>query len=164
MDVMHLHLALNHAPLFAVLFGAAGLLYALLVRSDGALRATLSLLVLGGLLVLPVYLTGEAAEEAVEHLEGVSEAAIEAHEAAALGAALAVAALGLLALGGLLGFRRRPVARPFALVLLVLTLGVGGWVGYTANLGGQINHPELRDGAALDGDAPARYAPYDDDD
>src|SRR5690606_11037962 len=80
----------------------------------------------------------------VENIVGVSEVQIEVHEEAGQLAGYGVGALGLLALGGLLVFRRRPVPRPVVLGALVLTLGA---VGYTANLGAQLRHPEIRDGA-----------------
>lgn len=147
MTAAHLHLALNHAPLFAVVFAVLGLAWAFMRQSDGVARASLALLVLAGLLVVPTYLTGEEAEHVVEERVRVSEAAIEAHEEAALGGAIAVGVVGLLALGVLVGFRRRVVPRTATVGVLVLALAAAGWIGYVANLGGQISHPEIRGGA-----------------
>ena len=146
MSAAHLHLLLNHAPLFGIVFAGLGLAWAFLRSNESVGRASLVLLVLAGVLVLPVYLSGENAEDIVEDQVGVSEVALEAHEESALGAALAVGALGLLALAGLLAFRKRALPRWFFGLTLVLALLAGGWIGYVANLGGQINHPEIRDG------------------
>lgn len=148
MDAAHLHLVLNHAPLFGVVFAVIGLAWALVRASDGVARASLGLLVLAGLLVVPVYLSGEDAEEIVEDQVGVSHDAIEEHEEAALGGAIAVGVVGLLGLALLLGFRGREIPRGMTGLALVLALAAAGWIGYVANLGGQINHPEIRSGAA----------------
>ena len=149
MTAAHLHLALNHAPLFGVIFAALGLIWALIRKNDGVARAGLGLLVLAGLLVVPVYLSGEEAEDVVEGQAGVSEVVIEAHEEAALGGALATGIVGLIALGVLVGFRRRDVPRSATAIVLVLTLAAAGWIGYVANLGGQISHPEIRNETAV---------------
>ncbi len=146
MNSAHAHLVLNHAPLFALLFGLVGLAYALVRRSDDATRLGLWLLVLGGILAVPTYYTGEWGHEIVERMPAVSHDLIHEHEEAGEIAAIAVGVLGLIALGGLFGFRRRPAPRSFAFVAVALALGATGWVGYTANLGGQIHHPEARDG------------------
>lgn len=148
MSAAHLHLVLNHAPLFGLVFASLGLAWALSRRNDGVARASLGLLVLAGILVLPVYLSGDNAEDLVEGQPGVSEAAIEAHEERALGAAVATGVVGAVALLVLLGFRTRAaLPRSATALVLVLALVAGGWMGYVASLGGQINHPEIRDGS-----------------
>ena len=144
MDAAHLHLILNHAPLFALVFAALGLAWAVFRADGGVARASLGLLVLAGLLVVPTYLTGEDAEDIVEDQVGVSHDAIEEHEDAALGAAIATGIVGLIALVVLVLFRRGEVPRTATVSMLVLTLAAAGWIGYVANLGGQINHPEIR--------------------
>lgn len=152
MNAAHLHLVLNHAPLFGALFGALGLTVALLRHSDDMARLALGLVFLAGLLAIPTYLTGEDAEDVLEEVVTVSHDRIHEHEEAGELAAIGAGLLGLFALGGLIGFRQQPVPRPFLLAALVLTLGVAGWVGYTANLGGQIRHTEIRGDALTTGD------------
>lgn len=159
MDAAHLHLMLTHAPLFGAIFGFLGLAWALARRSDAVARAALGLLVIAGLLVVPVFLSGEGAEEVVEEMAGVSHDVIEAHEDAAGLALYGTLGLAALALGGLVGFRKRPVPAGFATAALVAALAVSGLVGYVANLGGQIRHPEIRaESAALASDgAPVEH-------
>lgn len=155
MSAAHLHLVLNHAPLFALVFASLGLTWSLARQDEGVARASLGLLILAGILVLPVYLTGDEAEDVVEDQVGVSEAAIEAHEEVALGAAIATGVAGAVGLLVLVGFRKRALPRTATALVLVLAIGVAGWIGYVANLGGQINHPEIRDGSStsvLDGE------------
>lgn len=168
MSAAHLHLVLNHAPLFGVVFAALGLALGLARSNEGIARASLGLLVLAGALVLPVYLTGEDADDLVEGQPGVSERMIEVHEKAALGAALALCAVGVLALLVLVGFRKRALPSAVTALVLVLALGVGGWIGYVANLGGQISHPEIRAGTGGSAPSESRGADerrsYEDDD
>lgn len=170
MSAAHLHLVLNHAPLFGVMFAALGLAWAFAFRNASVGRASLSLLALAGVLVLPVYLSGERAEEVVEHRAGVSERVVGAHEDAALGAAIAVGAAGAVALLVLLGFRTRPLPRTVTAAVLALAVGAAVWVGYVANLGGRISHPELRTEASdvsispSDRLPPAARERYEDDD
>lgn len=83
MNFAHLHLLINHIPLIGIPIALAFLGYGLRTKNASAQR--FSLLILIGLtaMVLPVYLTGEPAEEVVEHLPGVVESFIESHEDAA---------------------------------------------------------------------------------
>jgi uncharacterized membrane protein len=91
-----------------------------------------------------VYLTGEPAEELVERLPGYSEALVEQHETAALIATIGMSLLGIAALIGLL--RRQP-RQWYPKAVLLGALLVAGLMAWTANLGGQIRHTEIRTSA-----------------
>ena len=145
MSAAHLHLMLNHIPLLGLLFGVVLLAYGLWRGSEDVQKASLGLLAIAGLSAIAVYLTGEPAEEVVEGLAGVSYDAIEAHEEWGLYALIAGIATGVLALGALLlGWLRERLGRGTVVLTLVLALLSSGLIGYTANLGGKISHPELR--------------------
>ena len=144
MNGAHLHLLLNHIPVLGIIFGLLLLAYGMIGKKQDLIRTSLGVFVLAALVAIAVYLSGEQAEEVVEHLAGISEAIIESHEEAGWLALLGAGALGLLALAGLLWFRKREMPQGFALATLVVALIVSGWMGYTANLGGKINHPEIR--------------------
>lgn len=148
MNQAHLHLLLNHIPIVGTIFCLLLLLIALLRKSDELKRVSLGGLVLVSLLTIPAYLTGEPAEKVVEHLPGVSEALIEPHEKAAFIAFLVLLVTGAVSLIGLIWSRRRTVL-PGAVVTvaLLLTAVTAGLMAYTANLGGQIRHTEIRAGA-----------------
>ena len=144
MNPAHLHLMLNHIPVLGTAFGMALLGWAVLRRSEELSRVSLGVLVIVALFAIPAYLTGEPAEEVVEHLAGVNEGAIDAHEDAAKFAFAGVLALGAVALGGLiLSRRRQATARWMQILVLVLALLVFAMMVRTANLGGLIRHPEL---------------------
>lgn len=145
MTAAQLHLALNHIPVLGTLLGAVLLAYALWRGQETVQNVSLGLLVVVGAVAVAVYLTGEPAEEIVEGAAGVSHDAIEAHEAWGLYAFLASIVTGLGALGALvLEKAREQLARWSVQAVLVLALLTSGVMVYTANLGGKINHPELR--------------------
>jgi uncharacterized membrane protein len=155
MSGAHLHLIVNHIPVLGAVFGLLLLAYGLVRRNDGVVRASLWTLAIVGLAGLAAYLTGEPAEEIVEELPGISEAILERHEEAALLATIGGGIVGLAALAGLLVHRARPVANGFSAVMLLLTLGLFGGMAWTANLGGQIHHAEIRGGQTAQAGAPA---------
>lgn len=143
MNEAHFHLMLTHGPIGGILFGTLLLLYALARKNELLIRVSMATFVVTFLLALSLYFTGEAAEEVIENLAHVSEAAIETHEEMAIWAIAASGLLGLLSLGGLIGYRNRiPTGLGYA--LLVGALVTGGLIGWTANQGGRISHPEVR--------------------
>jgi uncharacterized membrane protein len=158
---------LNHLPLLGLAIGAVLLAYGTWHRQDDVQRASLGLLAVAGLSTIAVYWTGEPAEEVVEGLANVSHDALEAHEHFAIYALVGGIATGVVALGTLLyGWGRRSLARWAVLSTLVLALVTTGLLGYTANLGGKISHPELRDTAvsAVDDASPSSTTETDPDD
>ena len=145
MSAAHLHLMLNHIPLLGLVFGAVLLAYGLWRGGEDVQKASLGLLAVAGLSAIAVYLTGEPAEEIVEGLAGVSHDAIEAHEEWGWYALIAGISTGVVALGTLLvGWMRERLGRGAVVLTLVFALLSSGLIGYTANLGGKISHPELR--------------------
>jgi len=145
MSAAHLHLALNHIPLLGILFGALLLAYGLWRGASDVQKASLGLLAVAGLSTIAVYLTGEPAEEIVEGLAGVSYDAIEAHEELGTYALVAGLLTGFASIVALvLGTIRGRLTRGSVVLTLVVALAATGLIGYTANLGGTISHPELR--------------------
>lgn len=148
MNATHLHLILNHIPVLGVVFGLGFLAFALWRRNETVQRIALGLLLIAALFAVPTFLTGEPAEDGVQGLPGISKPLIEQHEkvaGVALGGTLVV---GALALGGLIWFRsQRLMPAWFGLVMLTGALIVSGLMGWTASLGGQVRHTEIRSGA-----------------
>jgi len=100
------------------------------------------------LLTIPVFLTGEGAEEAVEHLPGVSENIIEEHQELAEIAIWLMGVLGILSLMGLyMNLKKMSYSQMVVTVALLVSLGTFGVFAKVGNLGGQIRHTEIRENA-----------------
>ena len=148
MSFTHLHLLLNHFPVIGTIIGIALLGIAVLRRNNELTKTTLGLFAALGVISVVVYFTGEPAEEAIEKLPGFSEAITERHEEFALAATIVLASFGALALGALAVFRKKSLPRWVTLSSLVLALASGAVMSYTAMLGGQVRHTEVRAGNA----------------
>lgn len=144
MDSTHVHLLLNHFPIVGTLVATAILVYGVIRRNSSNQQVALAALAVMALLAIPVMLTGEPAEERVENIAGVTEAAIEAHEEAAELAFWVMEATGILALIGLLlsGLKNR-LAQPAVILTLILSIASFGLMARTGSLGGKIRHTEL---------------------
>ena len=149
MSLVHIHLLLNHLPIVGIPLVAALLAYGIVRRQRDVQRAALAGFVLLAVLTIPAYLTGEPAEEAVEHAPGVATALIHVHETLATIAMALTAALGIASALGLFVSRRdRAVPRLLlagGVTLAVLTIGTLIPTGY---YGGQIRHEEIRSAGA----------------
>ena len=153
MDAAHLHLALNHVPVVGVPLVMLLLGWGLLRRNREIVRLAFGALALMALATAFVYLTGEPTEELVEGLAGVSEPLLERHEEAAQLTIILVGILGIAGLFGLVFTRQRSPFRYGLLVLVLSVLPVAA-LARTANLGGQVRHPEIRPGASLTAESP----------
>ena len=146
MSGVHLHLILNHVPVFGVFMAVALFAAVLFLRGAVSPRFALSFLVVIAATAVVVYFTGEPAEDAVEKFAGVAKSSIHEHEEAAEITTVALSLLGIFALG-VLGLRRsKPIPKWVSAVALVGSLITSALVGWTANLGGQIRHAEIRSG------------------
>ena len=97
-----------------------------------------------------MFLTGEPAEEVVEHLPGISEPAIGEHEEAAEVAAIVTGLAGLLGLWLLVARRGGRQAPTWLLAAtFVVALVAAGLMARAANLGGYIRHPEIAGGTTI---------------
>ncbi len=156
MDLLHLHLLLNHVPVIGTVILLLLFAGALLRRSGELMRAALVLSVLLGVVALGAFFTGEPAQNGLEGYPGVAERSISAHEDAAEIALTSIEVLAVLSLVGLVVWRKQPaVPGWFAAVVVFVALVTSGAMGWTANLGGKIRHTELGGGAppATQGDS-----------
>lgn len=144
MNPAHVHLVLTHFPIAGLFFSLLLLAIAKVRRSQEWIGAGLLLLVFSAVLCIPLYLSGEGAEEVAEHISGVSRHDIHEHEEAAEKALVAILVLGSAALAALVWcakkgtFPQRAVNYVFLLGVFVFAL-----VAWTANLGGSIRHTEI---------------------
>lgn len=143
----HLHLLVNHAPIFGSLFALALLVASYFTSADVFRRTAFVVLIATAIAGATADLSGDAAEEAIKGFPGVRREVIHAHEDMADKAYILADILGVLALGALVRWRRQPIPPSAALVAVLATAFVGGAFAYTALLGGQIRHTEVRPGA-----------------
>ncbi len=147
MTLLHLHLITNHLPVIGTAFALGLLGFGLWRKSADVTKAALGAFVICSLLALPAYFTGEPAEHAVKRMSGVSQSTIEEHQEAATVALIGIAVLGVMSLTGLIFFRHgKPVPAWPGSIILIAALAVCGLMGWTAMLGGQIRHTEIRSG------------------
>lgn len=146
MDTASLHLMLNHVPVLGVVFALAIGIAGGVFKSMAIIRVALGMLVFSAIAAVPVYLTGDEAEEIVEKLPGVSESIIGQHESAALISLVLIGVSGLFAVVTLVfgrSFTSRLPQLMVAATMLVTFLTTAS-ILRTANLGGQIRHTEIR--------------------
>ena len=149
LSLVHLHLALNHSPLYTELFAFALLVVGLLWRKQTLVTAGLVVTIIGALCAFAAVYTGDGAATIIKNsppIAGVDQKMIGPHNDAAdyfSTAAYITAGLALISL--IMGWRRaagrfRWLDGLIALCVLVSFVAAGR----TALLGGRIHHPEVR--------------------
>ena len=147
MNWAHVHLIINHIPVIGIGLLILLFIVAMVRKNKGLITVALAFIILISLATIPVYLTGEPAEEVVEDMPGISEELIEEHEEQAEIAFIFVEVAGGLALITLIARRYSDNLGQRLVILTLLVLIVsGGLIGWTANLGGKIHHEEIRSG------------------
>lgn len=142
----HLHLLLNHLPILGTLFGLLLLLVGLIKKSKTLQKTALATFVLVGLITIPAFLTGEAAEHATEHLVGSSHDMVHEHEELGEKGLILALVLGLVsAVFWLFLARNKHLHYRRALwVILVGSMLSFALMALIGNHGGKIRRPELR--------------------
>lgn len=144
MDQTHIHLMVTHLPIFGSLMGIIVIAYGLYAKSVSTQIAAYIVFIVSGIGAAISYLTGEAAEETVEDIAGISKDLIEEHEEFALLAFIALIILGAVSLISLiLTIRKSGITRRLALITFLISLLSFGMMAYTGYLGGQIRHTEI---------------------
>lgn len=143
---LHLHLALNHIPVLGtLLFAPLVLLWGLMRRSRDVTHVGLVLAVLVAITAVPIFLTGEPAEDQLQRQPWFDKQRVEAHEERAEAGLIAVLITGAAALGALWLARGGRPDRPGVGAIVLLGLVVSATLLAVAALaGGQIRHDEIR--------------------
>ncbi|HLH30917.1 MAG TPA: hypothetical protein VKY31_06910 [Terriglobia bacterium] len=153
MNLVHVHLWLNHLPILGTLIALALFLVALIWDHDDFKQVSLALFVMIALFTIPAYMSGNAAQNIVKDDPAYSMEAIQAHQGSALMAFIFIELTGAASLLGLWRFSRaeknpwmeRPAKWHLA-VVLVLSLATSGLMAIAGNTGGEIRHPEIASG------------------
>ncbi len=153
---------MNHVPTIGSVVALGLLILGYTRRNDHLKHVGLEVLFLIALLTLPVYVTGVAGNQELRNVPGVSVEAIRVHQDAAIIGFSVMEFAGFIGWLALWQWRRRGRAGaglvPAATILLLLSLAVMGWV---ANIGGEIRHPEITaSGASAPEGDPKRFMAY----
>jgi hypothetical protein len=155
-DAAHLHLAINHAPLYAELFAFVILVAGLIWRKRDLVMVGLLLVIVGAIAAFAADQTGDRAAHMIKQgapIAGLDTKLIKEHDQSAgyfLTAALITGGLAILSLiiskrrGGGLGWLDTLIAVAALLSFVI--------AARTALLGGRIHHPEVR--PAAEGGSP----------
>jgi len=155
-NAAHWHLVLNHIPVVGCYAAVLLLAWAWIKNTDDLKRVALASLVLVALTAIPAFLTGEPSERHLKGMQGISSRWMANHEDAALVALWMSVGVGVLALAALIVFRKVHLLRRWVVgVFLLLALMVAGFMARTANYGGKIHHPEIRNYATPEAAADA---------
>jgi uncharacterized membrane protein len=144
MNQTHLHLLITHLPIFGSILGAVVLIHGLWTKSSHTQIAAYIVFIISSIGAGIAYLTGEAAEETVEDIQGVAKKMIEEHEEFAIIALVSLIILGSASIVALfLTLRKSPSAKTMSRVILLISFISFGLVTWTGYLGGQIRHTEI---------------------
>jgi hypothetical protein len=145
MNLAHIHIVLNHLPTLGILAGLGLLAWALVTRNPTVERNSLVLLLVCGLLIVPTYLTGNAADGSIRSRDDIPRTLVEAHQDSAMLTLAFMTLTGTFAWLGLWQFRRFSRQTGWnAAAVMILTILTSGLILRTAGMGGEISHPEVR--------------------
>ena len=149
MNTAHIHLITNHLPVLGLLFSGVALLWGIYSKSRNTLFLAFSLTFVSAVGGFIAGNTGEAAEDAVENIIGISHEAIHEHEEAAEAAMPFVIASGILSLvAGFLLFKNHHFSGLSLWVLLLAVLAGCSLSMRAGLLGGKIRHAQEIDSSS----------------
>lgn len=146
-DLAHVHLLLNHVPTVGSILAFGVLLIGFVRKNEHVQKVGLEAMFLIALATLAVYVSGNAAAEALTSTSGVSEEVIAAHNDAALVGLIVTEITGFFAWLALWRMRRiGRLTRGLGYTVLVCTVLAVAAIAPAANMGGSIRHSEIEGG------------------
>ena len=143
MNPAHLHLIVNHIPIFTTVIGIFILIWGMYKSNSSIRNIAFVLFIFGAMGSYVAIETGESAEDVVEEVAAVSHDAIHDHEEAAELSLWFAIAMGLLSIGALAAKQLNiRFETGLHIVILVTALITAGILMYVAYEGGKIMHQE----------------------
>ncbi|MFN8577221.1 MAG: hypothetical protein U0354_10225 [Candidatus Sericytochromatia bacterium] len=142
MNYAHLHLIVNHAPLFGLIFGFCLLIYFIRKRSEEVAKIAMFTFIVSAIFAVITYASGEKAEHTIETLQNIDKNIIRNHEKLAKIANIFTVSTGVISFIWFFikdEFKKRYVAIG---IIAICLMGIG-FMSRTANTGGQIRHSEI---------------------
>jgi hypothetical protein len=145
MTTVHLHLFLNHVPIFTTYFSILFIFWGSVFNKKEIFKIGLTGFIIGAVFVIPVFLSGKYSEEIVESLQGISKRFLDDHEDFAEASLWLTLLLGVFSIIGFIKDRLPlKISKLFVTILITLSIITAGSLTYTAYLGGNIRHTELQ--------------------
>ncbi len=145
MNDAHVHLIFNHLPLGGSIMSMIVLLAGLIYKNQVIKNTAFSLIILSAICAIPVFLTGEGAEEILESINQDNRHFIHEHEETAEKAFWILEATALLSIASLITINKNKNAyKYFQIATVILAIISSMAMIYTGNTGGQIRHTEIR--------------------
>ena len=149
LSAVHVHLAINHSPLYGELFALCLVLFGLIKARREFVTAGLIVSIIASLCGILADTTGDGAARFISHanppLAGVDKTLIKEHDLAAsffVGSSCITAFLAIVVL--FIGHRRGARPRWMEVVMAIFIAWSLSVAGRTALLGGRIHHEEVR--------------------
>ncbi|MCG2418738.1 hypothetical protein K8089_06860 [Aequorivita sp. F47161] len=145
MNDVHFHLVVTHLPIVGVLIGFLVLLTGYITKSPQVKATALGIFIFSALAAIAAFYTGEAAEDIVENLPGVSETLIHTHEEQA-----ELFYTMMLVLGGVslvtmfIHYKKFAFAKYGFIAVLFLSISSFVMSKFVGTSGGEITHVEIR--------------------
>ena len=148
-STVHIHLAINHSPLYAELFALCLILFGLLKKRREFVTAAFVVAIIAALCGIAADLTGDGAAEFMTNakppIAGVDTKLIGEHDTAATFFVTFSCITGVASIIALvIGHRRGTRPRWLEIVIAILIAHALSVAGRTALLGGRIHHQEVR--------------------
>jgi hypothetical protein len=154
MNYSHIHIVLNHFPTIGTFFGLGLLLYGMWRKNQDLQIMSFVTFMVMAMLVIPTFVTGAAANEAIKARADFDSMMVDAHRSAAIQASAFLFLTGTFAWLALWQYRRFKVQSSWTvwttMVLAAITMALMMEAG---THGGEISHPEIRATAAADAQA-----------
>jgi len=148
MNLAHLHIVLNHVPSLGSIAGLVLLAFGIYKKDEVIKQGACFVLVFITMAVLPTYISGAEAQRMIAKSPSYAGGIVQLHQNAAMITLLFMTAAGMFAWFGLWQYRRQAkVGSRTTMFTLITTIAAAASILVTANIGGSINHAEIRDAA-----------------
>lgn len=146
MNEAHIHLVVNHLPIFGLLIGILTLIMGLLLKKTEVKLTALAILVFSALGSIVAFYSGEGAEDIVENMAGISKNLIEEHEEIAESFFIFTLIIGAMAIVAFIAeLKKLKFAKYLIIIVLVLSIADMVVAKFVGTSGGEIIHTEIRD-------------------
>lgn len=147
-NVFEIHLRLNHFPIIGLMVVSAMFIHAYFFKKKEIIAVCKVGFILLSLMTVPVYNSGNQAEELVEHKPGYDSEEMEEHEEHAEQAFYAILALGAFSLFTFIFRKNEKISSRLNAILVPASLIVIFLMVLTGYHGGKIKHNELESAAS----------------